>query len=96
MFITKPAEHIPGIRMQEHFEDMFASFFEMARASGGLVESSSNPEFLFESALNASENYYLLYYSPKNYNWDGKFRNIKVRVKDKNYKVVHRLGYFAN
>jgi hypothetical protein len=96
MYITKPAERIPGIRMQEHSEDMFASFYEMAKASGGLVESSSNPDFLFKSALNASENYYLLYYSPKNYNWDGKFRNIKVRVNGKSLKVVHRLGYFAN
>jgi len=29
------------------------------------------------------------------YQSDGQFREIKVRVKDKNYRVVHRLGYFA-
>lgn len=96
MYLTTPPRRAYGIRMEEHSEDLFAPFKEMAEATGGLVDSSSNPVFLFKNALDASENYYLLYYSPKNYTGDGKFKNIKVRVKNKNYKVTHRSGYFAN
>jgi len=96
MFFTKPAEHIPGIRLEEHSENIYAAFREIAKATGGITESSSNPKFLFKKAVESSENYYLLYYAPLNYKRDGKFRNIKVRVKNLNYRVIHRAGYFAN
>lgn len=96
MFITKPAEQIAGIEMKEHSEDIFSAFREMALATGGTVESSANPDYLFQRATEASENYYLLYYAPKNYIADGKFRKIKVKIKNKNYRVTHRAGYFAN
>ena len=96
LFFTKPAEHIPGIYFEEHSEDIFAPFLEMSKATGGLAESSSNPQFLFEKAVEASENYYLVYYSPSNYRRDGKFKSIKVKVRGKNYRVTHRAGYFAN
>ena len=96
MYITTPPKRVYGVRMEEHSEDLFAPFKEMAEATGGFVDSSSNPVSLFKNALDVSENYYLLYYSPKNYTGDGKFKNIKVRVKNKDYKVTHRSGYFAN
>jgi hypothetical protein len=96
MYITTPPPRAFGVRMEEHSEDLFAPFKEMAEATGGFVDSSSNPVSLFKNALDVSENYYLLYYSPKNYAGDGKFKNIKVRVRNKDYKVTHRSGYFAN
>ena len=96
LFFTKPAEHIPGIYFEEHSEDIFAPFLEMSKATGGLAESSSNPQYLFEKAVEASENYYLVYYSPLNYKRDGKFKSIQVKVRGKNYRVTHRAGYFAN
>ena len=55
-----------------------------------------NPDFLMRKAVEASENYYLLYYSPSEYKSDGKFREIKVRVKRQGHQVSHRAGYFAN
>jgi len=96
LFFTKPAEHIPGIYFEEHSEDIFAPFLEISKATGGLAESSSNPQFLFEKAVEASENYYLVYYSPSNYRRDGKFKSIKVKVRGKNFRITHRAGYFAN
>ncbi len=96
MFVTKSAEQEYAIRMQEHSEDVFGAFRELALATGGKVESSSDPEYLFQQAADASENYYLLYYTPKNYIADGKFKEIKVKVKDKKYKVTHRAGYIAD
>lgn len=96
LFFTKPARHIPGVRMEEHSEDIFNAFKEIAEASGGFTESSSNPIFLLQKAVDASENYYLLYYSPANYQRDGKFKKITVKIKNGNYRISHRTGYFAN
>jgi hypothetical protein len=85
-----------GVRMVEHSEDIFSAFREMAMATGGLVVSSSNPAYAFQQALDASENYYLLYYRPKDYVVDGKFKEIEISIKGKKYKVIHRAGYFSN
>jgi len=46
--------------------------------------------------MEASENYYLIYYKPKDYKSDGKFKKIKVKIKGKNYRVLHRAGYIAD
>jgi VWFA-related protein len=81
LYFTQPAETIPGIYMQEQSEDIYSAFTEMAQATGGLTTSSSNPEFLFQKASDASENYYLLYYTPQDYKTDGKFKNIQVKIK---------------
>ena len=96
LFFTKAARHIPGVHMEEHSEGIFNAFKEIAEASGGFTESSSNPIFLLQKAVEASENYYLLYYSPANYKRDGKFKKIKVKIKNGNYRISHRAGYFAN
>lgn len=96
LFISKPPEKRYGIHFEEHSEDIFSAFQEMAQATGGFTESSFNPDFLMRKAVEASENYYLLYYSPKNYISDGKFREIAVRVKRSGHRITHRAGYFAN
>ncbi|MCK4556062.1 MAG: hypothetical protein KAU47_00995, partial [Candidatus Aminicenantes bacterium] len=54
MFFTEPAEPIPGIQFIEHSEDIFTVFREMAVATGGTTESSSNPGFLFKQAVESS------------------------------------------
>jgi hypothetical protein len=96
LFLSERQIEDEGIELAEHSEDMFSAFREMAIATGGLVVSSSNPAFAFQQALDASENYYLLYYRPKDYVIDGKFKEIEVRVKGKKYKINHRAGYFSN
>lgn len=96
ILITLPAENVPGVYMEEHSEDIFSAFSEMALATGGVVESSANPSSSFRKAVEASENYYLLYYNPRNYLQDGKFCKIDVRVKNRSYRVTHRSGYFRN
>ena len=96
LFLTEIPEPLEGVRLEEHSEDIFSAFREMALATGGLVIGSRNPVYAFERALEASENYYLLYYRPKEYTQDGKFREIKVRVKGKKFQIIHRAGYFSN
>jgi VWFA-related protein len=39
--------------------------------------------------------YYLLTYSPSNHNYDGKFRNISVKVKRSGVEALSRRGYYA-
>lgn len=95
MFITTPRKDLAGVRTDEQVDDIFSAFNEIAKASGGFVDSSSNPASLLMRALEASETYYLLYYTPTNKNRDGRFREIKVKVNLPGARVVHRQGYFA-
>ncbi len=96
LFISKVVQNIPGVIFQEKSEDIFSAFREMAYATGGYIESSSRPEWLMQKAVEASKQYYLIYYSPENYIRDGKFKKIEVRVPEKNYRIVYRQGYIAD
>jgi VWFA-related protein len=104
LYITNTGERDPnierrrptGLELQDISMDIFSTFREISLATGGIVDSSANAAASFEKVVNASENYYLLYYAPKNYKADGKFREIKVRVKNKNYRITHRAGYLAD
>jgi len=96
-----PAEQRPdpspnSLQLIDPSDEIFGAFHEMAKSTGGITESSANIASSFQRAVIASENYYLLYYSPKAYKADGKFRNIKVKVKSRNYRVTHRAGYIAD
>ncbi len=96
IFMNKEPENISGIAMREQSEDVYRAFSQVATATGGIVDTSQNPVSGFKHAIESSEMYYLLYYSPENYQPDSRFKNILVRVKNPNYSVLHRLGYFAN
>jgi VWFA-related protein len=96
IFMNKEPENVAGINMQEQSEDVFKVFSQVAQATGGTVDTSQNPATGFQHALERSKNYYLLYYSPENYKKDGQFKHIIVRMKNPNYTVLHRMGYYAN
>ena len=96
LFLTPAIRNVHGVYFQERSEDIYGAFREIAAATGGFFESSANPTSCFKRAIDASENYYLLYYSPQKYEKDGRFREIEVRVKEKDYKIIHRLGYIAD
>ena len=96
LFFSKPAELAYGVRMEEESSDIYGAFKQMAQATGGFVDSSANPEYLFKQAVNAAESYYLLYYSPKDYVVDGKFKRIEVKIKGDKYRITHRVGYYAD
>lgn len=96
LYLTRPAPKVRGVTMEEHSEDIFAPFREMSRATGGYIASTANISAAMESAVAASENYYLLYYAPQDYKADGLFRELEVRVKGAGYRTSHRQGYIAN
>ncbi|MBD3413880.1 MAG: hypothetical protein GF421_05550 [Candidatus Aminicenantes bacterium] len=102
LFITKPTS-LNITRMQhdvlswaDHSEDIYGAFKEMAQATGGITENSANASSSFQKAVSASENYYLIYYKPKDYKPDGTFRRIQVKVKTGRFHVTHRSGYIAD
>jgi VWFA-related protein len=97
IYLNKEPEWLPSaIVMREHSEDIFRIFSYIANATGGIVENSQNPAAAFKKAAEAANSYYLLYYSPENYVNDGKFKRIEVKIKGENYRIIHRLGYYAN
>ncbi len=96
LHITRPVERPEGIRMEERSEDIFAPFLEMARVTGGYAASTANVAEAMRTAVEASENYYLLYYTPAAYRPDGRFHDIAVRVRAQGATVSHRLGYIAD
>ncbi len=69
---------------------------ELAKSTGGLFFNNSNNLRLgFERVEGDLRNYYLLGYTPANTTFDGRFRNIEVRVKRPDVTVAARRGYFA-
>jgi hypothetical protein len=96
LYLTRPAPKARGVVMEEQSEDIFAPFREMSLATGGFMASTANLEAAMKTAVDASENYYLLYYTPLGYKADGTFRSIKVRVKGRDVRISHRQGYIAD
>jgi len=95
IYMHKEPENVSGIRMTEQSEDIFETFSQVAEATGGIIDSSQNPATSFKNGTKISESYYILYYSPEKYIKDGKYKSIEVKVKNKDYKITHRQGYFA-
>jgi hypothetical protein len=93
--VYQNADAASEIIMVDRSEDIYSAFSEVARATGGISDSSANAAASFGRAVNASENYYLVYYKPKKYVANGSFHQIKVRVKSGSYQVTHRAGYVA-
>jgi hypothetical protein len=95
IFIDNQAKYQYGVTMREQSEDVFRIFNQIVRVTGGAMDNSPNPGAGFKKTTDNAGKYYLLYYTPSNPQKDGSFRTISVRVKDKDYSVSHRLGYFA-
>jgi VWFA-related protein len=96
LFFTARPNDLPADMAPEHSEDFYAPFSEMASSTGGLIERSSSLTFMMEQASQATDNYYVLFYTPSNTRKDGAFRNIQVRIKGQSYRVLHRAGYIAD
>ena len=68
----------------------------LAESTGGLMfENTNNLRQGFDRVESDLRNYYLLGYTPSNETYDGRFRNIDVRVTRPGVTVAARKGYFA-
>lgn len=97
IFMEKKSKRVPGAYMREQSEDIFPGFRDIAAATGGITEISQNPAASFIRAAAASEDHYLLSYTPPASGAGAGFRAIQVKVNKPGtaYTVVNRLGYFA-
>ena len=84
------------IKMEDSSAEIFGAFNDLAKATGGLTESSANVAAAFKKTVEASENYYLIYYTPTEYIADNKFHKIEVRIRGAGYRITHRAGYVAD
>ncbi|HZX11513.1 MAG TPA: hypothetical protein VFG01_11260 [Acidobacteriota bacterium] len=84
------------IKMEDSSAEIFGAFNDLAKATGGLTESSANVAVAFQKTVEATENYYLVYYTPRAYKADGKFHKIEVRIREGGYRITHRAGYIAD
>jgi Ca-activated chloride channel homolog len=75
-----------------------ASLESYARSTGGkpfFPKDTSELDAVFTEIVSELANQYVLSYSPLNSKQDGKWRNIKVRVRKGNYDIRARQGYLA-
>jgi hypothetical protein len=95
LFMNRQPERISGINMREQSEDVYKALSDAAEATGGVTDTSQNAAVSLASALMATESSYILYYTTSTAAPPGTFINLKVSVKGKGYRVVHRAGYFT-
>lgn len=95
IFMEKKNQRVFGATMREQSEDTFPVFVEIARATGGTVDSASNPAAGFKLAAAASSDYYVLSYVPENAARDGAFRTVTVTTARDASQVSNPLGYYA-
>ena len=69
---------------------------QLANETGGmLVSGTNNPGPRLRQVNEDLHSYYVLTYTPKNADFDGKFRQIAVKVKRSGVDVQARKGYYA-
>jgi len=95
LYMNREPERISGINMREQSEDVYKALSDAAEATGGVTDTSQNAAVSLASALMATESSYILYYTTSTAAPPGTFINLKVSVKGKDYRVVHRAGYFT-
>lgn len=94
LFITEKTDPNGDFLMKNHSEDMYNTLSKIARGTNGIVESSATPIAALKKAVGNSKNYYLICYKKNQPQTREKFRKIEVRVKEGNYKILHRPGYY--
>lgn len=91
----------PMTRDMERNEDLMnlnpeGGLGELASATGGLfISSTNNPGERLRHVDEDLHTYYLLSYSPKNQEFDGRFRQISLKVGRPGVEVQARKGYYA-
>ena len=96
IFMDNKLQTKSRIAMRDQSKDIIRILTQVAESTGGARSKSGDPYEAFKFAASAINSRYILYYSPKNYVPDGKFREIKLKIKQGNYVILHRKGYFAD
>lgn len=95
IFMEKKNQRVFGATMREQSEDTYPGFVEIAKATGGTADSSSNAAKAFKHAADTSSDYYLLSYVPAGIKIGAGFRQIDASVKRAGCQVTTPLGFFT-
>jgi hypothetical protein len=91
-------EYCPSIRSEnlKRAADQLA-MEKLAHDTGGEAFYNTNDlAHATTRAVNDGSRYYTLTYTPTNKKLDGKYRTIDVKLRDENYKLSYRRGYYAD
>jgi len=98
-FILNSEGLTPGIDAAGHTDsslfanpNQHASMYWLARETGGRLMPGNSPELSLAEFDRASSSFYSLAYKPAHGD-DGKYHNIKVRIKRSGYQMQYRTGY---
>jgi hypothetical protein len=95
LYVNRPPERVSGINMREQSEDVFKALSGAAEATGGLTDTFQNPATSLAKALRTTEQFYVLLFDSSTAAPPGTFIDLAVRVKGKDFRVVHRSGYLS-
>jgi VWFA-related protein len=74
-----------------------AEMEEIAQQTGGIAHYNRNDlDKQLNDQFSQAQTYYTLSYSPKDKNWNGKYRKINLKLKGNSYNLYYRRGYFAD
>lgn len=76
--------------------DALSTMRTMAERTGGKTFANQNDlNSSIRSSMDDGSTYYTLAYYPDDKNWDGKFRQIEVKIDHPGVNLRYRLGYYA-
>jgi len=93
-----PGSAAAGVQLEmgDAIVDSGAALSELAASTGGVWFHDSNDLLTaMKRAVADGRDYYVLAYVPRNGNLDGKFRTIRVQLKDSKLAVRAKPGYWA-
>jgi VWFA-related protein len=80
----------------KHGVDAMTRMQQWAELTGGKAFYNNNSlSGAVQQVLDQGSNYYTLTYTPRNGHWDGKYREIGVKVDREHVQLDYRRGYFA-
>ena len=84
-------------KFSQQTADEHSTMLQMAEETGGRAFINTNDlAHAVTQAIEAGSNYYTLYYSPTDTNWNGNFRKIQVKLQQQGYNLAYRRGYYAD
>jgi VWFA-related protein len=93
-------KHTMGDTLAQQFSNrstLHGAMEDIAHTTGGEpVFGSNDLAGALRRTMEDGSNYYTLAYRPRNHDWNGSFRKIKVELAQHGYSLTYRRGYFAN
>lgn len=65
------------------------------KTGGEAFYGNNDPAQMLQRGFEDAGNYYELAYQPRNHNWNGQLRTIKVTMHGSGYQLSYRKGYYA-